>query len=79
MDVMYGGKITVEIIKEQDLPYVTKQSTSIGTQGSIFIKNEGPHFQTGKNIYVFWEMYTNGDKIELMSGEGEIPTRPNTF
>ena len=22
MDVMYGGKITVEIIKEQDLPYV---------------------------------------------------------
>lgn len=79
MNVMYGGKIKVEIVKEQNLPYLAKQSTSIGTQGSIFIKNEGPHFQTGKNIYVFWEMYTNGDKVELMSGEGEIPADPTPY
>jgi len=79
MNVKYGGKIKVEIVKEQDLPYLAKQSTSIGTRGSIYVKNEGAHFQTGKNIYVFYEVYSDGDKFELLYGEGQIPADPTPY
>ena len=60
MDDPYGGKITVEIIKEQDLPYSqNKDKYTLKVQSSL--KTKDLIFKTKK--YLYFGKCTNGDKL----------------